>query len=211
MLLENGYSVVGCSRRAAQLEREGFQHVAADASTESGVKAVMQAADAIDGQLEALVINMAVGSAGLLATLSQEELTRVMRTNLIGPALLSGQALRRMMKRRYGRLVGIGSIRTYQPVVGAGAYAISKAGLQQLVRQVAIEGGPYGITANMVSISLLTTGMAEALSDDQKQSLLKGCVLPRPCAPSDVCNAVEFFLRPSSSFVTGQALRLGFL
>jgi len=210
LLVDEGYVVVGCSRRAAQLERAGFQHIATDASTESGVKDVMAAVDAAPGQLKAVVINMAVPSAGVLALVRQVDLARVLQTNVIGPTLLIGQAMRRMMRHRFGRLVGMGSIRARQPVVGAGAYAVSKSALEQLFRQAAVEGAAYGITANVVSISLLESGMSEELSEEQKKTLLNGCLQSEPCSTGDVCNAVEFFLRRESSLVTGQVLRLGF-
>lgn len=210
-LLERGFQVLGCSRGAAQMTHERFDHHRADLSREEGVHDWMNAVDTRGGGPAALVLNLATSSQGVLPAAREEDLVGTMRVNWLGPCLLIRECLKRMMPRKYGRIVAMSSIRASHPVAGAGGYSMSKVALEHLIRQTALEGGRFGVTANSVAISLLSSGMAETLSHEARQEIVRQCAIPRCCTTDDVVNAVDFFVRPESSYVTGQILRLGFI
>ena len=209
--LERGFRVFGCSRRAARMAHERFEQHQADLSSEEGVLDWLNAIDARGVSPGVLILNSAISSGGVLATVIEKDLLEVMQVNWLGPCLLIRECMKRMMARKFGRIVAMSSIRASEPVGGAGVYSMSKVAMEQLIRQTALEGGRFGITANAVAISILATGMAESLSDEARREIVRRCAIPRYCTADDVLNAVDFFVRPESSYVTGQILHLGFI
>ena len=209
--LDRGFHVFGCSRSPAQITHERFAHHAADLSREEGVLDWMNAVDARGATPGILILNAAKPAHGVLPTVREKDLMETLNVNWLGPCLVVRECMKRMMARKWGRIVAMTSICASQPMRGAGAYSMSKVALEQLIRQTALEAGRYGITANAVAIPVLETGMAESLSEELRAEIVRRCAIPRCCTPEDVWNAVEFFVRPESSYVTGQILHLGFI
>lgn len=209
--LDTGATVFGCSRRPPELRHERFRHWEFDLSSEQGVLSLMERMDAAEARADVLILNMAVSSSALIAELRESSLLETLCHNLVGPAVLIRENARRMLPRRYGRIVAVSSIRVAELATGAGAYSISKAAEEQLIRQTALEFGKYGVTANVVRISVMESGLARELPERARAQILDRCAIKRVCTPEDVCNAVRFFASAGSSYLTGQTLNLGFI
>lgn len=209
--LSCGARVVGFSRSPTRLEHKCFLHRTCDIRDGKAVTEMFFELEQSGVVPDVLIINAGRYSSHALSLLTAQEMDEVLSVNLKGPLLVIREAMKRMMRNSFGRIVAVSSIRVSHPEYGSGLYSISKAALEQLVRALAVELAPCGGTANGVAVGLFQGGMADRLTSAAKERILDSLVIKRPCSAEDLCNAVEFFARPGTSYITGQILRLGFL
>jgi 3-oxoacyl-[acyl-carrier protein] reductase len=157
-------------------------------------------------------LDILVNNAGIYEVLPVEEITeaqwdRLMAVNLKG-ALLCCQAVIPVMKRQgSGRIVNMASSAGKSGGLLAGAhYAVSKAGLMCLAKQLARELGPYGITANAVAPGRINTPMIHTVSDEENDAFCQRTPLGRLGTAEDVANAVLFLASDEASFITGEVM-----
>ena len=209
--LARGATVIGCSRTSMEIEHDRFRHHACNISDERAVVGMFQHLERSQTPPEILILSAAVFSTGMVAMVSSLDIDTVFSTNLRGTLFVIREAVKSMMRRRHGRVIVLSSIRVPKPVRGCALYSLSKAALEQVIRVLPFEVGDLPITFNAIEISMVSDGMAAELSDEARAQLLNSLAVKRVCTPGDICNAVEFFARPESSYVTGQTLRLGFV
>lgn len=157
------------------------------------------------GPLWGLVNNAGIGPDGVLATMHQSDIERVMRVNLLAPIALAKYACRGMLKRREGRIVNISSIIATTGFHGLSAYAASKAGLEGFTRSLSRELGKMGITVNCVAPGYMETEMTGGLDVHKMASIRRRAPLGLP-EPEDAAEAVAYVLGPGGSRVTGTVL-----
>jgi glucose 1-dehydrogenase len=179
----------------------------ADISDPQQVDALYQAHVSEFGGIDILVNNAGIGINGLLHEQPMEDFERVMRTNLYGPLYCSRHAARAMLAAgRGGRIINISSVHEEACWAGAGAYCISKAGLRNLTRTMAIELGPHGITVNDIAPGMIVTeGMnARAFEDEQyRAEAAQKIVARRAGRPDDVAAMALFLASDAASYCTG--------
>ncbi|MBI1987602.1 MAG: SDR family oxidoreductase [Nitrospinae bacterium] len=108
-----------------------------------------------------------------------------------------------MVRRRWGRIVLIGSMVIHQPRVGTHAYAVAKSAQLAFVRNLAIEYGPYGITVNLLSPSIILTEEVAAMPQELRDRFVQRTPLGRIALPEEVARAALFLSSDDSSYVTG--------
>ena len=128
--------------------------------------------------------------------------------NLSAGFRLSRAALRGMMKRKWGRIVGITSIVGVTGNPGQANYAAAKAGIIAFSKSLAREIGSRGITVNVVAPGFIDTDMTRALTEDQRGALLGQIALGRLGAAEDIANAVAFLASPAAAYITGETLHV---
>jgi 3-oxoacyl-[acyl-carrier protein] reductase len=121
---------------------------------------------------------------------------------------LARAALRGMMKRRFGRIIGITSVVGVTGNPGQANYAASKAGMIGLTKALAREVASRSITVNCVAPGFIETAMTSALADKQKESLLGGIPAGRLGAPAEVAAAVVYLASAEAAYTTGQTLHV---
>ena len=195
--------------------------VTGDQSREDVVRTTMDCAIDNFGGIDGVVLNAGIAAAGRLADLSLNDWERAQRINLTSAFLLTRQALQRMRQQGSGgSLVYVASKNAFGPGAGFGAYSVSKAGMIQLMRIAALEGGSDGIRANAVNPdavfdnSRLWEGgireeraAAHGIAPEQLQEFYAARnLLHRQVTTTDVALSVEFLLSERSSRTTGAVL-----
>ena len=160
------------------------------------------------GQVDILVNNAAMIHDALIMRMKDEDWEQVMQVNLTASFQLARGVLRGMMKRRYGRIIGISSVVGTMGNPGQANYAASKAGLIGFTKSLAWEVSSRGITANVISPGFIDTAMTDALNDKQKQSLASRIPSGRVGEADEVATSVLFLASEEAGYITGQTLHV---
>jgi 3-oxoacyl-[acyl-carrier protein] reductase len=156
------------------------------------------------GRIDTLIINAGTLADGLVASLTDDELSRVYEVNILSAFRLLRAALKPMILNRSGNIVVISSTASQRPNAGQAAYASSKAALESLVRVTARETAKRGIRINAVAPGLLAGGMSSRILDDHMDQARAAIPMGRPGQAEEVVPVVLFLASPMSSYVTGQ-------
>jgi 3-oxoacyl-[acyl-carrier protein] reductase len=199
---------------AAQLADAGGSALglAGDVSRREDVQAAVDSVVARFGALHILVNNAGVIRDNLLFKMSDDDWTMVMDVHLRGAFLASQIAQKHMVEARYGRIVSMSSTSALGNR-GQANYSTAKAGLQGLTKTLAIELGPFGVTANAVAPGFIETAMTRATAErigttfeQMREATAAAVPVRRGGVPEDVANAVTFFCAEESGYITGQVL-----
>ena len=179
----------------------------ADLSDPAAADALVAAADAI-GPLHILVNNAGLTKDGLAMRMKDADWAHVLDVDLAAPFRLARAALRGMIRRRAGRIIGIGSIVGSTGNGGQANYAAAKAGLVGMSKALAQEVGSRGITVNVVAPGYIQTARTDALNAEQTAKLTTAIPLGRMGQPADVAAAVLYLSSDEAAWVTGTTLHV---
>ena len=153
-----------------------------------------------------LVNNAGITKDNLLMRMKENEWNSVIQANLNSVYYCTREAIRGMIKAKWGRIINIASVVGLIGSPGQSNYCASKAGIIGFTKSVAREYGGKGITANAVAPGFIETDMTNVLKEELKTSFLSQIPVGRVGLALDVAKAVAFFASESSSYVTGQIL-----
>jgi 3-oxoacyl-[acyl-carrier protein] reductase len=158
------------------------------------------------GHLYGLVNNAALGTSGILATMPDLQIERMLRLNVVSPIALTKYAVRSMMVGGAGRIVNISSVVACTGYSGLSVYAASKAAFAGFTRSLARELGPLGITVNSVAPGFVDTEMTRELTGGQRDQIVRRSALRRLPEGEDVADAVEYLFSEKARNVTGTTM-----
>ena len=183
--------------------------VAANLSDPAAVDGLIDAAEAAAGApVDILVANAGITKDGLLMRMKDEDWETVIKVNLESYFRLARAAMRGMMKRRHGRIIGITSVVGVMGNPGQANYAASKAGMIGFSKALAQEVATRGITANCIAPGFIRTAMTDALNDAQKEAINGRIPMGRMGEGGDIGAAVVYLASKEAGYVTGQTLHV---
>jgi len=185
------------------------RQVTCDLSDGAAVDGLIERAEAAAGApLDILVANAGMTRDGLLLRMKDEDWDAVLKVNLESYFRLSRSALRGMMRRRWGRIIGITSVVGVAGNPGQTNYAASKAGMIGFSKALAQEVASRNITVNCVAPGFIESPMTDALTETQKSQILATIPVGRLGAGADVAAACLYLAAEEAAYVTGQTLHV---
>ena len=215
-LARDGYAVAVNYRSSAEAAQSLVDEITAaggtarafagDVSREDDVKALFAAVKEAMGPVEVLVNNAGCTKDGLLMRMKDEDWQTVLDADLKSVFLCTREAIRGMVRARWGRIINVSSVVGITGNPGQAHYGAAKAGVIGFSKCTAREYAAKGITVNCVAPGFIDTDMTKVLPDAAKAGILAAIPEGAQGRPEDVANAVSFFAQESSSYITGQVL-----
>jgi 3-oxoacyl-[acyl-carrier protein] reductase len=172
------------------------------------VEALVPAAEEAMQKLDILVANAGVNKDNLFVQLKDEDWDKVIAVNLTATFRLTRAAVTRMMRRRWGRIIGISSVVGFTGNPGQGNYTASKAGMVGMLKSVAAEYARRNITANCIAPGIITSAMTNKLNDKQREAIMSRVPMGRHGTPQDIDAASVYLASEEAAYVTGQTIHV---
>jgi 3-oxoacyl-[acyl-carrier protein] reductase len=179
-----------------------------DLADKDAVEALVPAAEEAMEKLDILVANAGVTKDNLFVQLRDEDWEKVIGVNLTSTFRLTRAAVTRMMRRRWGRVIGITSVSGFTGNPGQGNYTASKAGMVGMLKSVAMEYAKRNVTANCIAPGLVTSAMTEKLNDKQRETILSRVPMGRLGTPLEIAAAAVYLASEEAAYVTGQTIHI---
>jgi 3-oxoacyl-[acyl-carrier protein] reductase len=182
--------------------------IEANLSDKDSVETLVPAAESAMEGLDILVNNAGVTKDNLLMRMKDGEWDAVIAVNLTAAFRTSRAAVKTMMRRRFGRIVNIGSVVGSTGNPGQGNYAASKAGLIGMTKALAAEVASRNITVNCVAPGFIASPMTDILNDKQREGILSTIPMGRLGAGDEIASSVVYLASSEAGYVTGHTLHV---
>jgi 3-oxoacyl-[acyl-carrier protein] reductase len=214
-LHRQGATVAISGRRQEALEslaaamRDRVRVMPCDLTDATQTNALIAKVEETMGRLDILIANAGILRSNLLAQMSDEEWNAVIELDLTSAFQLSRAALRGMIRRSSGRLIGITSMLGVTGFPAQANYAAAKAGMIGLFKSIAHEYAKRGITANCIAPGFIVPAMAGVrIGEEQRDAIIARVPAARLGSVDDVAAAAVFLASDEASYVTGQTLHV---
>ncbi|ALV28907.1 3-oxoacyl-[acyl-carrier-protein] reductase [Pannonibacter sp. Q-1] len=209
-----GATVTLSGTRAEKLEalaadlKERVHVVPANLSDRAAVEALVPAAEAAMGQIDILVNNAGITRDNIFMRMKDEEWDQVLEVNLTSNFHICRSAIKGMMKRRHGRIIGIASVVGVTGNPGQANYAAAKAGMIGMYKSIAREIASRNVTVNTIAPGFIETAMTDVLNDKQKESILGSVPAGRLGTAAEIAGAAVYLASDEAAYMTGQTLHV---
>jgi 3-oxoacyl-[acyl-carrier protein] reductase len=158
------------------------------------------------GKIYALINNAGMVNEDLLAIQKEDDVKKLINTNLLGPILLTRKVIKYMMINNLGRIINISSIVAKSGYKGTVAYSSTKSGLEGMTRSLSRELGGRNITVNSVAPGYMKTDLTKNMDPNKLKQIIRRTPLGRAGDVEDVVGLVHFLLKKEASFISGQTI-----
>ena len=201
---KDGFKVAVSYRE--QKPKEDFYLVKADVTDSKSIDAAIDEIEKNLGPLEVVVINAGTNKDSLAMRLADDDMQKIIDTNLMGSLRVARRSVKSMIKNRKGRIIFIGSVVGLLGSPGQMVYASTKAGLIGAARSLAREVGVRGVTVNVVAPGYVDTDMTQDLDQARKDMITTSTPLGRTASADEVAGVVRFLASEDASYITGAVI-----
>jgi 3-oxoacyl-[acyl-carrier protein] reductase len=186
----------------------GAVAVQGDVGNEADAQKIVDACVQNFGGVQVLVNNAGISKPSMMHKMSVETWDEVVNVQMRGPWLMAKAASKYFMQQNYGRIVNVTSVAGVVGTIGQINYSAAKGGVISMTKSMARELAKYNVTANVISLGIVTTDMTHTISTDEKlkEIYTKRILLGRYAEPEDVSPAFVFFASDDARYITGQLL-----
>jgi 3-oxoacyl-[acyl-carrier protein] reductase len=208
-LLRNGGQVVGFARGESTIDHPNYHHFQVDIGDPTSVQQGFASLKTVTKVVDIVVNNAAVLTSQYAMIMPQAQAQAMININLMGAFMVSREASKLMRKKKWGRIINIGSMAVSLEPIGDSVYAACKAGMTTLANVMAKELATLNITCNTLSITAIKTDMLSQLPVDKIDGVIAGLPIPRYAEADDIFNIIDFLASERSSYITAQTIYLG--
>lgn len=188
---------------------DGYEHYVADVSDELAVKRMFSVVRKKYGRLDHLINNAGIASMNHSILTPVSTVHNILNTNFVGTFLFCREAAKLMQRRRYGRIVNLGTVAVPLRLEGEAIYAASKNAVVAFTQILAREFADLGITCNVVAPTPIETDLIRSVPREKIDRIVNSLAIRRLGRFEDVANVIDFFVKPESDYITGQTIYLG--
>jgi 3-oxoacyl-[acyl-carrier protein] reductase len=174
----------------------------------SAVESLFEKAEEQMGGVDILVCNAGITKDGLALRMKNKDWDEVLNINLKSTFILNRNAIKKMIRRKWGRIINISSVVGVSGNPGQANYVASKAGMIGMSKSFALEVASRGITINCIAPGFIETAMTAALNDAQKQNILTSIPAGKMGLPEDIASSVAFLSSNEAGYITGQTIHV---
>src|ERR1700682_2412786 len=205
-LAADGHKVAVPPRGSGPPDDKRLFPVECDVTDSAAVDAAFTAVEEHQGPVEVLVSNAGVAADAFLMRMTEEKFEKVIDANLTGAFRVAQRASRSMQRKRFGRMIFVGSVSGTWGIGNQANYAASKAGLIGMSRSIARELSKAGVTANVVAPGYIDTDMTRALDERIQAGALEFIPAKRVGTAEEVAGVVSFLASEDASYISGAVI-----
>jgi len=208
-LHEGAIKVFGFARGEGSIHHPNYHHIEVDVGDPESVLRGFAKLKQLSESIQIVVNNAAVLTSQYSMIMPPAAAQAMVNVNLLGPFMVSREAAKMMRKRKWGRIINIGSMAASLEPVGDSVYAACKAGLSTLANVMAKEFASMNVTCNTLGINAIESDMLAQLPRDKIDAIIASLPVPRMSKADDILNIIDFFASERSSQITAQTVFLG--
>ncbi len=195
-------------QQLAQEISSDVKYIATNLSDFSQVENLFDKAEELMGQIDILVCNAGITKDSLILRMKNEDFDHVIDVNLKSTFILNRNAIKKMIRRKNGRIINISSVVAITGNPGQANYVASKAGMIGMSKSLAQEVASRDVTINCVAPGFIESPMTDSLTEGQKMGILSKIPAGKMGSSQDIANAVAFLASPESSYITGSTIHV---
>ena len=159
-------------------------------------------------KIDILINNAGITKDNLTIRMNKEEWDKVINVNLTSTFLLSKYTIKKMLKKKFGKIINITSIVGHTGNFGQANYTASKGGVTSMSKSLSLEYAKKNITVNCIAPGFIDTAMTEKINEDYKNLLKSKIPLDRFGSPQDIANCSAFLCSDLSNYITGETIHV---
>ena len=163
---------------------------------------------ALGEKIDILINNAGVTKDNLTIRMSKDEWDKVININLTSTFLLSKFAIKKMLKKKFGKIINITSVVGHTGNLGQANYSASKGGILSMSKSLSLEYAKKNIMINCIAPGFIETAMTEKINDEYKNQLKSKIPMDRFGTPQDIANCAAFLCSDLSNYITGETIHV---